>query len=98
MEALERRLTPAGEPIMTAKFLVPVVNAPIILRRRLMDLLTASVVGPVTLISALAGSGKTILASSWVAAAVAPGPVTWLSVDEEDDRSGVFWAYVLTGL
>jgi LuxR family transcriptional regulator, maltose regulon positive regulatory protein len=89
-DALERRLTPVGDPIMTAKFLVPVVNAPVLRRQRLIDLVTACVAGPVTLISAPAGSGKTVLASSWVAAGVAPGPVTWISVDEEDDLPGVF--------
>jgi LuxR family transcriptional regulator, maltose regulon positive regulatory protein len=97
-EALQRRLTPAGDPIMTAKFLVPVVNAPMVQRGRLIDLMTACVAGPVTLISAPAGSGKTVLASSWVAAGAAPGPVAWISVDEEDDLPGVFWSYVVTGL
>src|SRR6185312_14136483 len=97
-EPLQRRLTPAGDPIMTAKFLVPVVNAPIVQRGRLIDLMTACVAGPVTLVSAPAGSGKTVLASSWVAAGAAPGPVAWISVDEEDDLPGVFWSYVVTGL
>ena len=95
--ALERRLTPAGDPIMTAKLLVPVVKATI-LRPRLIDMLTACVAGPVTLICAPAGSGKTVLASSWIAQDAAPGPVAWVSVDEEDDLPGVFWTYVVTAL
>ncbi|MGZ4625263.1 MAG: LuxR C-terminal-related transcriptional regulator [Kineosporiaceae bacterium] len=98
MQALDRVLTPIGDPIMTAKFLLPVVNAPVLERRRLLELLTACVAGPVTLISAPAGSGKSVLASSWAAAGVAPGPVVWISLDEEDDLPGVFWTYVVTGL
>jgi LuxR family maltose regulon positive regulatory protein len=96
--AFERMLTPAGDPVMTAKFLVPVMNAPVLERPRLLRLLTAAAAGPLTLISAPAGSGKTVLASSWVRSAAAPGPVGWISLDEEDDLPGIFWTYVLTGL
>jgi LuxR family maltose regulon positive regulatory protein len=91
-------LTPAGDPVMTAKFLVPVMNAPVLERPRLVELLTAAAAGPLTLISAPAGSGKTVLASSWVRAGAAPGPVGWISLDEEDDLPGIFWTYLLTGL
>src|SRR5215212_3674644 len=96
--AFERMLTPAGDPVMTAKFLVPVMNAPVIERPRLLRLLTAAAAGPLTLISAPAGSGKTVLASSWVRSDATPGPVGWISLDEEDDLPGNFWTYVLTGL
>jgi LuxR family maltose regulon positive regulatory protein len=96
--SLERMLTPAGDPVMTAKFLVPVMNAPVLERPRLNDLLTAAADRPLTLIGAPAGSGKTVLASSWVRAGAAPGPVGWISLDEEDDLPGVFWTYVLTAL
>jgi LuxR family transcriptional regulator, maltose regulon positive regulatory protein len=94
----ERLLTPAGDPVMTAKFLVPVMNAPVLERPRLLRLLTEAAAGALTLISAPAGSGKTVLASSWVRAGAAPGPVGWISLDEEDDLPGIFWTYVLTGL
>src|SRR4051794_34364054 len=94
----EQIVTPAGDPIMTAKFLVPVLNAPVLDRPRLNHLLTAAAAGPLTLISAPAGSGKTVLASSWVRAGAAPGPVGWISLDEEDDLPGNFWTYVLTAL
>ena len=98
MQPLDRVLTPVGDPIMTAKFLVPVMNAPVLERRRLIELLTAGVAGPVTLVSAPAGSGKTVLAGAWVRHEVAPGPVAWISLDEEDDLPGVFWTYVVAGL
>jgi len=97
-DALEQMLTPAGDPIMTSKFLVPVLNAPVLARPRLVHRLTEAAAGPLTLVSAPAGSGKTVLASSWVQAGAAPGPVGWIRLDEEDDLSGVFWTYLLTGL
>ena len=78
-DASQTMLTPAGDPIMTAKFLVPVSDAPVLDRPRLFDRLTAAAAGPLTLVSAPAGSGKTVLASSWVRAGAAPGPVGWIS-------------------
>lgn len=90
--------TPAGEPIMGSKLQVAVVKPPVLERPRLLDRLSEGVRGPLTLISAPAGSGKTVLASSWVSAGKASGPVAWFSLDEEDDQSGVFWSYVLAAL
>ena len=97
-DALEHALTPAGDPIMTAKFLVPVLNGRALDRPRLVERLTASAQGPLTLISAPAGSGKTVLASSWARSGTAPGPVAWIQLDQEDDLPGIFWTYLLIGL
>ena len=94
----EERVTPAGDPLMPAKFLVPVLNAPVLDRPRLVHRMTEAAAGPLTLVSAPAGSGKTVLAGAWVRPGVPPGPVGWISLDEEDDVPGVFWTYLLTGL
>ena len=67
-------------------------------RPRLNQRLTTAAAGTFTLISAPAGSGKTVLASSWVLAGAAPGPVAWIQLDAEDDLPGLFWTYLLTGL
>jgi len=84
---------------MIAKFLVPAPNGPMLRRRRLVERLSAAVAErPVTLVCAPAGSGKTILAGSWVSSGMFPGPVVWISLDEDDERPGIFWTYVLTGL
>src|SRR5690349_10625360 len=98
MDTLERYLTPTGDPILTSKLLVPAATGPTVPRPRLHARLTEAVNGPLTLVSAPAGSGKTVLVSSWVAAGEAPGPVVWISLDEEEDAPGVFWSYVLAGL
>src|SRR5215207_121276 len=84
--------------MMSVKFRVPAVRPRVVVRPSLVDRVSAGVHGPLTLVSAPAGAGKTVLASAWVSAAAAPGPVTWLTLDEGDEQPGVFWSYVLAGL
>ncbi|HEY6593083.1 MAG TPA: LuxR C-terminal-related transcriptional regulator [Asanoa sp.] len=83
---------------MAAKFLVPTLPPWTVIRQRLVDGVSRGVREQLTLVSAPAGCGKTVLAASWVAAGLTPGPVAWLSLDEADDQPGVFWSYVLTAL
>jgi LuxR family maltose regulon positive regulatory protein len=90
--------TPTGDPIMTSKFHVPPMPAWLVARQRLVDRLSTGVAGPLTIISGPAGSGKTVLAGSWVASGQPSGPVAWISLEAEDDQPGVFWSYVLAGL
>ncbi len=42
------------------------------------------------------GAGKTIALALWAAAE--PGTVAWVSLDEYDNRPGVFWSYVAAAL
>jgi LuxR family maltose regulon positive regulatory protein len=51
-----------------------------------------------TLLTGPAGSGKTVLLSSWVTAAALPGPVAWLSLDTADNDPARFWAHLLAAL
>jgi len=98
MEVPERATTPSGDPIMTAKFLKPAARAPVVPRPRLFERLTGGARGPLTLVSAPAGSGKTVLVSTWATSGEVPGPLVWISLDEEDHQPGVFWSYVLVAL
>jgi len=50
----------------------------------------------VVVVSAPAGSGKTMLLASW--AASRPAAPAWLSTDPEDTEPGQFWAHVLAAL
>src|SRR4051812_23068455 len=93
-----RAVTPGGDPVLTAKFLVPTTTASLLDRPRLLDRLDEAVCDPLTLISAPAGAGKTVLASAWAASGRAPGPVAWLTLDAEDDHPGIFWTYVIWAL
>lgn len=90
--------TPSGDPLMSAKLRVAEIRSRVVARQRLLDRLRHGARGPLTLVSAPAGSGKTVLASSWVSAGLAPGRVTWITLDSGDDRPGIFWTYVLEGL
>lgn len=62
-------------------------------RTRLLDALDNAVAGPLTLISAPAGWGKTTLLAEWLAANRAPCPVAWLTVEAQHTER--FWEHVL---
>ena len=91
-------VTPSGDPIMAAKFDVPRLPPWVVARQRLLDSLSRGVRDQLTLVSAPAGCGKTVVATSWATTETAPGPVAWLSLDDDDDRPGVFWSYILAAL
>lgn len=80
------------------KFRVGPSPVVIIRRQRLLDRLTEGVRRSVTLVTAPTGAGKTTLVGSWVTDGLPPGVLTWISLDDGDERPGVFWSYVLEGL
>jgi LuxR family maltose regulon positive regulatory protein len=93
---LERAGTrPADHTVLKTKFSVPRGPIAMVSRGRLLDSLDAGVQGPLTLLAAPAGAGKTALLSSWVAAGRAPGPVAWLALDDDDADRRRFWRAVL---
>ncbi len=49
-----------------------------------------------TVITAPAGAGKTAALALWAAAE--PGTVAWITVDDCDNRPGIFWAHVVAAL
>jgi len=61
------RPTPFETPLLDAKFAVPTHSLPLVARPRLLERLDRGVQGPITLVSAPAGTGKTVLVSSWSA-------------------------------
>jgi LuxR family maltose regulon positive regulatory protein len=54
--------------------------------------------GPLTLVSAPAGTGKTVLASCWAAGLGAGHPVAWVSIRDATVGPGAFWHLVVTSL
>jgi LuxR family transcriptional regulator, maltose regulon positive regulatory protein len=66
-------------------------------RPRLYDLLDLGAESPVTLLSASAGWGKTVLVASWLAARAVEAPA-WLTVGPDDDTPRAFWRAVATSL
>ncbi|MEV4262606.1 LuxR C-terminal-related transcriptional regulator [Kribbella sp. NPDC049584] len=67
-------------------------------RQRLLDLVSQGVRRPLTLVSAPAGFGKTMLLLSWEALGIWPGPVRHLAVDAADEQSTASMQSVLDGL
>ena len=85
--------------LLATKFFVPVASHPLILRPRLFALLHKSLKHSLTLISAPAGFGKTMLLSAWAQSLPASNThVAWVSLDEEDNEPRLFWTYVLSAL
>ena len=88
----------ATDPVEAAAFSMPAPPAGVVRRARLESLLDAGAQGPVTLVSAPAGTGKTVLVSSWAAGLGADRTVVWISLREATTGPGVFWDLVVTGL
>lgn len=82
----------------SARTAVPPPPPHLVPRERLLELVSRGVRGPLTLVSASAGTGKTTLVSAWVRRGEAPGPVAWLTLDETDRRPRDFWAAVVERL
>jgi LuxR family maltose regulon positive regulatory protein len=87
------------EPVLRSTF-VPgqLPNRPVV-RARLLDRVTRSVQEkPLTLLSAPAGSGKTVCTAAWVASHAVPWPMAWLNVDEACDQADTFWPCLVEAL
>lgn len=87
----------AGIPIVAAKITAPGVPGWALTRPRITKLIAEGRRWcPLTFLNAPAGSGKTMALSLWAAAE--PGTVAWVTVDQFDNRPGVFWTYVVAAL
>ncbi|GEP39178.1 LuxR family transcriptional regulator [Nocardioides psychrotolerans] len=89
------------DPVVETKLLLPRPRRDVVPRPRLAELLLRGSQGPVTLVSAPAGFGKTTLLASWFATAPAAHDdrlVAWVSLDERDREATSFWTYVLMAL
>ena len=80
--------------LLYTKLAPPQLQPDLIARPALIDRLEAGLTRKVTLISAPAGSGKTMLISAWLARQTQP--VTWVALDGGDNDPVRFWRYVIT--
>ena len=67
-------------------------------RPRLFALLDQGSLGAITLLCAPAGSGKTMLLSSWLGRGNLPGPVAWVGVERGESDATRFWDAVIDAL
>ncbi len=85
-------------PLLASKVAVPDLPAGLVVRPRLFELLSAGVRGPLTLLAAPAGFGKTVLLTSWIGMARPVARVAWVSLDADDNDAGRFWSYLVAAL
>jgi LuxR family maltose regulon positive regulatory protein len=85
-----------SEPVLLTKLHPPPISPDIVPRPRLVDLLQQGRHRPMTLVSAAAGYGKSVLASQWLGASGCPG--AWVSLDEDDNDLRTFMTYVLAAI
>jgi ATP/maltotriose-dependent transcriptional regulator MalT len=83
-------------PILATKLYIPPPQPRAVLRPRLVERLNEDLHCNLTLISTPAGFGKTTLLSEWVAGC--ERPTAWLSLDEGDNDSTRFLAYLIAAL
>ena len=88
--------TRASSTLLRTKFYRPSLPSDLVNRPRLIDEINRGLDRPLTLVTAPAGYGKTILVSSWLN--TCERPCAWLSLDETIDDLGVFLAYFVTAI
>jgi LuxR family maltose regulon positive regulatory protein len=81
---------------ISSKLNRPTVVENHILRSHLIAKLDHSLQRPLTMVSAPAGYGKTMLVSSWLEASTRPS--AWVSLDKDDNDLRVFLSYLLTAI
>ena len=84
--------------LLATSRMAPVPRWRPVTRQRLLGLLDDGVRGPLTLLAAPPGYGKTILLTSWATGAGPPGPVAWVRAGQGDQHPPRFWAQVLAAL
>jgi LuxR family maltose regulon positive regulatory protein len=84
--------------VLATKLVAPLPRWRPVPRPRLLALLEAGTRGPLTVLAAPPGAGKTILLASWMMGGHPPGPVAWVTVDRGDRDPARFWAHVVAAL
>lgn len=85
--------------LLATKFYIPPPPALPVPRPRLLERLDAGLASALTLVSALAGFGKTTLVSEWHHAADRRShPLAWLSLDEDDNDPHRFLDYLIAAV
>lgn len=83
-------------PLLVTKLYLPSPRSPLVQRERLWEKLNQGLTSRLILISAAAGFGKTTVLSEWVHQTQVP--VSWLSLDEQDNDPMRFWTYIVAAL
>ncbi len=84
------------ETLIRTKLRMPFTRQELVPRPRLQEQVMQGLRGPLTLVIAPAGFGKTTLVASCVASY--DMPVAWLSLDKDDNQAGRFLVYLVEAL
>ena len=82
---------------MQTKLFIPASRARLVIRQRLIDHLNEGLLGKLTLVSTPAGFGKTTLIANW-GSQLTQDQMCWLSLDEQDNDSMRFLAYLVAAM
>jgi LuxR family transcriptional regulator, maltose regulon positive regulatory protein len=85
-----------GEPLIRTKLRLPFSRPELVVRPRLQEQVARGLRGPLTLLTAPAGYGKTTLLASCIAGCRLPA--AWLSLDRNDNQVGRFLRYLLAAV
>lgn len=86
-------------PLLAAKFYRPRPRAQLVARPRLLARLEGALAGPLTVIAAPAGFGKTTLLADWLSqSSAAARHVAWLTLEASDSDPMQFLRYLLAAL
>ena len=85
-----------ADSLIRTKLHQPFTRPGLVPRPRLQEQIAQGLHGPLTLITAPAGFGKTTLVASCVAGCGMP--VAWLSLDKNDNQAGRFLSYLIAAL
>ena len=96
MESDPGKSTPAFEPILRTKLYRPQLTVELIDRERLIPTMNRALEVPLTLVSAPAGYGKSVLVAQWVEQL--DSPIAWLSLDAGDSGLREFLQYFLAAV
>src|SRR6478672_10783194 len=88
--------TPAFDSLLATKLYIPAPRPHRVPRPRLTERMEAGVAGPLTLLSAPAGFGKSTLLAEWIEAG--GRQVAWVSLDDGDNDAVRFLGYAVTAL
>jgi ATP/maltotriose-dependent transcriptional regulator MalT len=83
-------------PLIRTKLHLPFTRPELVPRPRLQGRIAEGLRGPLTLITAPAGFGKTTLVASYIASCGIP--VAWLSLDKDDNQIRRFLTYLVATL
>lgn len=85
-----------SDSLIHTKLRLPAPRLNLVMRPRLQEQIVQGLCGPLTLIVAPAGFGKTTLVASCITSCGMPA--AWLSLDKDDNQAGRFLNYVIAAL